>query len=153
MSQLFAAFGLDWRLLIINLINFGVLLVALRYFLYGPLTGMLESRRRKMIQGVEDADAASARLHEIEAAKSGILAEAGTEADHLLAKARAAAQEKERAIVAAAEAAAARTSAEAQKQAAELKSQAIEESKQEVAKLVVLGIEKLGMEKVMVATK
>ena len=44
---------------------------------------------------------------------------------------------------AAAEAAAARTTAEAAAAAAELKSQAIEESKQEVAKLVVLGMEKM----------
>lgn len=143
MSQLFAAFGIDWRLLIINLINFGVLLVALRYFLYGPLTTMLESRRQKVAQGVKDAEAAGVKLHETEEARTGILAEAGSEADEMLKKARLAAQEKERAIVASAEASAARIAAEAEKRAAELKAQALEESKQEVAKLVVLGVEKV----------
>ncbi len=143
MSQLFAAFGIDWRLLVINLINFGVLLVALRYFLYGPLTTMLENRRLKVQKGVEDANAAEARLREIEEARSGMLASAGSEADELLKKARAAAQEKERTLVAAAEAAAARTTAEAETRAKELKAQALEESKQEVAKLVVLGMERV----------
>ncbi|HEY5383514.1 MAG TPA: hypothetical protein VIJ88_03100, partial [Candidatus Paceibacterota bacterium] len=66
-----------------------------------------------------------------------------TEADEMLKKARTAAAERERALVAAAEAAAARTTAEAVKQALELKAQALEESKQEVAKLIVLGMEKM----------
>ncbi len=143
MQALVSAFGIDWRLLLIDGINFGLLLLALWYFLYGPLTGMLEARRQKVVQGVRDAEDAAAKLHDIEESRGGILASAGQEADELLKRARIAAQEKERVLVATAEAAAARTAAEAQKQALELKAQAIEESKQEVAKLVVLGMEKM----------
>lgn len=143
MSAVFAAFGIDWRLLLINSINFGLLLLALWYFLYAPLMRVLEERRQKVAGGVHDAEAAEIKLREIEAAKHGILAGAGAEADDLLKKARLAGQEKERALVAAAEAAAARINTDAQKQAAELKAQALEESKQEVAKLVVLGMEKV----------
>jgi F-type H+-transporting ATPase subunit b len=143
MSAVFAAFGIDWRLLLIDSINFGLLVLALWYFLYAPLMRVLEARRQKMAEGVHDAEQAAIKLREIEAAKSGILAEAGQEADEMLKKARKAAEEKERAMVAAAEAAAARTTTEAAAAAAELKVQAIEESKQEVAKLVVLGMEKM----------
>lgn len=143
MSAVFAAFGIDWRILLINSINFGVLLLALWYFLYGPLTSMLAQRRNKVAEGVRNAEEAGVKLREIEEAKSGILAAAGTEADDLLKKARASAQEKERALVASAEAAAARTTTEAESRAAELKAQALEESKQEVAKLVVLGVERV----------
>jgi F0F1-type ATP synthase membrane subunit b/b' len=46
-------------------------------------------------------------------------------------------------LVTAAEASAARTTKEAEAEAKELKAKALEESKQEVAKLVVLGMEKL----------
>ena len=143
MSAVFAAFGIDWRLLLIDSINFGVLLFVLWYFLYAPLTKILEARRQKVAEGVHDAEQAGIKLREIEAAKSGILADAGQEADELLRKARLAGAEKERALIVAAEAAAARTAGEAAVQAAELKAQAIEESKQEVAKLVVLGMEKM----------
>jgi F-type H+-transporting ATPase subunit b len=143
MQALVSAFGIDWRLLLIDGINFGLLLLALWYFLYGPLTAMLEARRQKVAQGVRDAEEAQVKLHEIEAARGGILANAGQEADELLKKARIAAQEKERTMIATAEAAAARTAKEAQMQALELKAQAIEESKQELAKLVVLGMEKM----------
>jgi len=143
MSAVFAAFGIDWRLLLIDSINFGILVLALWYFLYGPLTRVLEARRQKVAEGVHNAEQMEVKLHEIEAAKSGILAGAGQEADEMLKKARQAAEEKQRAIATAAEAAAARTTTEAAAAAAELKTQAIEESKQEVAKLVVLGMEKM----------
>src|SRR5581483_11095814 len=143
MSQLFLAFGIDWRLLLVNSINFGLLLWVLYHFLYGPLTRMLEERRLKVAKGVQDAHDAAERLKEIEAARAGMLANAGKEADEVLKTSREAALAQERAIKERAEAAAANVAREAQMQAAEEKARAIAESKQEVAKLVVLGIERM----------
>jgi len=142
MSAVFAAFGIDWRLLLIDSINFGVLLLALWYFLYEPLTKMLEARRQKVVQGVRDAEAAAAKLADIQQSRGALLSKAGAEADEVLAKARKAAEEKGRAMIAESEAAAAASLKEAEAQAAALKVQAIEESKKEVAKLVVLGMER-----------
>ena len=143
MQQVLVAFGIDWRLLLVNAVNFGVLMLVLWYFLYEPLTKMLEQRRQKVAEGVRDAESAKLELVEIEKSRSEILAQAGSEADDVLKKSRAAAQAKEREIVAAGEAAAAHTLREASAQAAELKIEAIEESKKEVAKMVVLGVEKM----------
>lgn len=143
MSDLFAAFGIDWRLLVINLINFGLLLAALWYFLYEPLTSMLETRRRKMAQGVADAEEAKRQLSEIEGSRAEMLAKAGSEADEVIASARVAAQQKGQEIVSASEASAQALLKDAEAQAIELKREAIEQSKQEVAKLIVLGMEKM----------
>jgi len=143
MNALFSAFGIDWHLLVINLINFGLMLVALWYFLYGPIVRMLEARRQKVAQGVIDAELAAERLAEIEASRAGTLAAAGREADEVLSRARKAALEKEKAQLAAGEAAAARIVADAETAAAEAKARAIAESRDEVAKLVVLGAEKI----------
>lgn len=142
MSALITAFGIDWRLLIVNIVNFGLLLFLLWYFLYAPIMRVLEERRTKVAQSIVDAEHAAERLTEIEASRSGILSQAGREADEVLAAARKAGTDKERELVAAGEAAAARIAAAAEAEAAELKAQAIAESKKEVAKLVVLGIEK-----------
>jgi F-type H+-transporting ATPase subunit b len=147
MDQVFAAFGVDWRLLIINLINFGILLTALWYFLYGPLTKMLASRRDTLAQGVADAEDAAARLRDIEASRASMIADAGKEADKLVADARQSASSKQKELIAAGEAAAASVVKSAEAQAQELKQQAIAESKQEVAKLIVLGMEKLAKQK------
>ena len=142
MSELFSAFGLDWRLLIVNIVNFGVLLFALQHFLYAPIVRVLEDRRQKVAQSVIDADIARERLSEIEASRGEVLASAGREADDVLAKARKAGSDKERELISSGEAAAARIVTAAEAEAAEQKARAIAESKQEVAKLIVLGIEK-----------
>ena len=106
MAQLFAAFGLDWRLLVINLINFVALLAVLYYFLYGPITKMLATRREKMAEGVRNADAAKERLSEIEASRAELLAQAGRDADDVMVSARAAARERGEEIVSASQASA-----------------------------------------------
>ena len=142
MGQVFAAFGIDWRLLIVNIVNFGILLLALLYFLYAPLLRILEERKQKVAQSVIDADAAKDALAEIQNSRAEVLSTAGKEADTMLASARAAASAREREIVAQAEAAAASVLRDAEAQAKEAKAQAIAESKQEVAKLIVLGMEK-----------
>ena len=142
MNELFAAFGIDWRLLIVNIINFGLLLTALWYFLYQPLTNMLESRKQRIAEGVENAAQAQHRLEEIESSRAEMLAKAGKEADDVLGQARAAAVTKQQELIAAGEASASALLKEAEAQAAEMKREAIEKSKQEVAKLIVLGIER-----------
>ncbi len=143
MDQLLTTFGIDWRLLVINIFNFGLLLVGLRYFLYKPLTDMLEKRRTAVAQGVHDAAAAKEQLQEIESSRAAVLSKAGKEADETLARARAAAAVKERELIAAAEVAAAAIVGGAEAAGKEMKEQAIQESKQEVAKLIVLGMEKI----------
>ena len=147
MNALLAAFGIDWRLLLINLLNFGILLWVLWYFLYTPLTKMLESRRQRMIEGVQNAAEAERRLAEIEHSRADRLAQAGTDADDVLAAARAAARVKQDELIAQGEASAANILSEAEAQAAEMKREAIAQSKQEVAKLIVLGMERTALSK------
>jgi len=143
MGAIFTTFGIDWHLLLINAVNFGLLLAGLTYFLYKPLGNMLEARRKAVAQGVADAEAATKKLGEIEHSKGEILAEAGKEADGIIAASRDTAASKAKEIMSQAEAAAARAVAQAQAQSSEMKARAIEESKQEVARMIVLGIEKL----------
>lgn len=142
MSAIFTTFGVDWHLLLIQGVNFGILLAGLTYFLYKPVTNMLEERRAKVAQGVRDAQAAEAKLAQIEGERAHTLAEAGREADALMSSVRSAATEKQREIVAKAQMTATAVLAEAEAQAAEAKVRAVAESKEEVAKLIVLGMEK-----------
>jgi N utilization substance protein A len=45
MEQLFTTFGVNWKLLVIQAVNFTVLLTALSYFLYRPLMKVLDDRK------------------------------------------------------------------------------------------------------------
>ncbi|MEK7547160.1 MAG: F0F1 ATP synthase subunit B [Patescibacteria group bacterium] len=141
MEKILTVFGIDWRLLVINAINFGLLLLALRYFLYGPIMAVLENRRQKISEGVRNADLAERKLKKIEASRAEILAQAGKEADELLTHGREGGMAKEKELVAAGEAAAESLLKDAESRAKEMKVQAIAESKEEVAKLIVLGME------------
>src|SRR3989338_10590859 len=88
MEKILDVFGIDWRLLVINAINFGILLLALRYFLYRPIMDMLEKRREKGAEGDKNAELAERELQETEAARVVVLSKAGKEADSLLAHGR-----------------------------------------------------------------
>ncbi len=104
MSQLFAAFGIDWRLLIIQAINFGVLLTALSYFLYKPITSMIDERREKIAEGMRQAEAAGRNLQAAKVEGEGIVGAAAREAEALSLSARQRADDKGMEIVRAAEA-------------------------------------------------
>lgn len=142
MESILHTFGIDWRLLAINMVNFGLLMLGLWYFLYGPVMRMLEERRQKVAKGVEDAEAAGRAREEIEGERSGVLAQAAQEADEALARARTAAAARERELVEEAAKRAEAIVAQAEAQASEAKAKAIAESRDEVAKLIVLGMEK-----------
>ena len=93
MSAILTTFGIDWRLLLIDSINFGVLLVGLTYFLYTPILKMLEERRKKIAEGVEAAKKSQVKLAEIEGERTSKLREAAAEADDLIQSARLAASQ------------------------------------------------------------
>lgn len=142
MDSILHTFGIDWRLLLINMINFGLLMLGLWYFLYGPVMKMLEERRQKVLKGVQDAEAATRARQEIESERSGVLAKAAQEADEAMSRARAAASAREQEIVDEAGKRAEAIVAQAEAQAKEEKQKAVAESREEVAKLIVLGMEK-----------
>ena len=142
MSKILDVFGIDWRLLAVNIVNFGILLYLLKRFAYGPIMSALEARRQKVSEGVRNADLAERKLKKIEASQDEILTKAGKEADALLARGREAGMAREKELILEGEAAVTSLIKDAESQAKEMKAQAIAESREEVAKLIVLGMEK-----------
>src|SRR3989338_1664257 len=120
MAQVLSVFGIDWRLLLINAVNFFLVLVALWYFLYAPMMKMLDARREKVAQGVRDAQDAAHALTEIERSRTEVLTAAGKGSDALGDAARAAGAGKERELVQKGEAAAAVILRDTEAQASEL---------------------------------
>jgi len=54
--ELLTKLGIDWRLLIAQLVNFLILVLILYKFLYKPLLKMLEGRKEKIEKGLRDAE-------------------------------------------------------------------------------------------------
>ena len=143
MEQVLTTFGIDWRLLLINAFNFGLLLTVLWYFLYAPIMRMLEDRRTKIASGVKSAEEAEQKLKEISSEKKSILASASHDAEEMLAKAKEVGKHKEQELVKEAHEKSAKIVEEATMRAEDAKRRALAESKEEVARMVVLGAEKI----------
>lgn len=60
MSDLIHNLGIDWKLLIAQLINFAILFFVLRRFAFRPLLALLDKRREKVVEGERVAAALAA---------------------------------------------------------------------------------------------
>lgn len=54
--ELLQKLGIDWRLLIAQLVNFLILAILLYKLLYKPILGILENRKEKIEKGLKDAE-------------------------------------------------------------------------------------------------
>lgn len=143
MQEIIDTFGVDWRLLIIQAANFGLLLLVLWYFLYDPLLGLIEKRRSKIEEGVKNAERAEKKLKAIESEREGVITNATREAEVIVSLAKERGGTKEQEIIQNAQEKSERILNEAQKKAEESKRQAIAESQSEIARLAVLSAEKV----------
>jgi len=143
MEQLIEAFGIDVRLIFIQVFNFGILLAVLTYYLYKPVLRMLDERQKKIAQGLEDAKKAEAALAVAEEEKKHIIASANTEAEAMAQRATEHAAQKAEHIVSDAHKKAEQVIKDAAGRSSEMKAQALKESEAEIAKLAVLAAEKV----------
>ena len=54
--ELLAKLGVDWKLLIAQIVNFTILLAVLGVFVYKPLLNLLDDRRERIRKAMEDAE-------------------------------------------------------------------------------------------------
>ncbi len=87
------ALGLDGRLLGAQIVNFLILLVILRYFLYRPIVALLNKRRETIESSLRKAEEIEERYKKFEIEHAEQLTEAKTEVAEMLAQAKAAAEE------------------------------------------------------------
>ena len=147
MQELFAAFGLDIRLLLIQALNFGILLVVLWKFLYTPVLKMIDERRGKIAEGVQKAEAADRELADADTEGKGIVASASKDAESIVASSRARAAQQADEIAKQAQERADQLLADAQMRADEAKRQALSAGEKEIARAAMLAAEKILKEK------
>jgi F-type H+-transporting ATPase subunit b len=147
MESLIHAFGIDARLIAIQILNFAVLAVALSYFLYKPILRIVKEREEKIKAGIRDAEAAAASLQEAENQKNEVLSGAHKEAESVMARAKESAKSEAADIVKEAEKAAANKIRLGEERGAVLAEEARRESEAEIARLDVLAAAEVLQEK------
>ena len=143
MEQILHAFGIDGKLIIIQIINFAILAGALWYFLYTPVFKILDERETKIKKGIDDARKAEVSLTEAEHKKNELIHDARKEAVAIVQQGVSHGEEKQRSIVDEANQKIARQLAQATLDAEYIKENARKESEAEIAKLAILGAEKI----------
>lgn len=143
MESLIQAFGVDLRLIIIQVINFAVLAGLLSYLLYKPVLKILNDREEKIKQGLDDAEAAAKARENAEEERKSIVKAAHEEATAVSQRSEQSAKEKALEIVAAAENEASNKIKLAEERSTALAEEARRQSEQEIAKLAVLATEKV----------
>jgi F-type H+-transporting ATPase subunit b len=130
-------FGFNTSLFISQIISFCIVAFLLHRFAYKPILQVLEERRRRIEEGLANAEKIKAELARTEAARREVLDQANTQANKLIEEARAAAarvqeQETQKAI-----AAAEQIIVKAREAAAADHARMLAELKREVGRLVV----------------
>lgn len=143
MEEVFNAFGLDAKLIVIQIVNFSILLLALWYFLYTPILNIINERHKKIEQGVQDAENAREKLSRAEEEQQEIITNAHSKADAIVAKSKDHAELKGSEILHEAQEKSERVIEDARQKADVLKQEAQKESEEAVAKMAVLAAEKV----------
>lgn len=149
--EVLAKLGIDGKLLLAQAINFAVLFWVLRRFAYQPMLDFLEKRAIRIEQGLKDAEAAKAKLGEMEEKEKSVLLQARTEAKNIIALAETAAKKRDAERALETEARVKQLLSEAEMKIREEKEKAMASAKAEIGALVMLSVEKILREKVDVA--
>jgi len=96
---LIKALGIDGRILLAQLFNFAILVFVLWRFAYKPVLNILEERRSKIDQGLDDAEEAAERLRLAEEESRQILIKARQDASQIIEKSQQQAELRQREII------------------------------------------------------
>ncbi len=143
MQEIIHAFGIDWRLIVIQIFNFGLLVGVLWYFLYTPILNLLSEREEKIKKGIDDAENAARTFREADTEKVLILKNAHSEAGQIVSRGTQYAEEKAQAMLSETSEKILKQLEVAKAEAAEIRAKTLKESESEIAKLAILGAEKV----------
>ena len=88
MDSLIDTFHIDWRLIIAQMVNFGIVIIVLYKFAIKPLGKLMEDRSAKIAGGLTDAKKHKELLGETEAEYKKVIAEARKESQELISVAK-----------------------------------------------------------------
>ena len=137
------ALGIEWTLLLAQMVNFGILIILLRMFLYQPVLNMLNARKERIAQSMKDAERVSAAAREAEQEKAKVLEQARREAQEIRAQATRDAEKIAQDVRGRADQEATEIRMKAQADAAKQVELALADANKQIADLAILATEKL----------
>lgn len=128
---------------IFAIINFIVLVVVLKVFLYKPVCKMLDARKEEVVNNLNSAEEAKLEAQKLRDEYAAQIQNARTEAQGIINQAAKVGEQTKADIVSEAREEAARLTAKAQDEIAREKTEALNEIRNEIADLAVLAASKV----------
>ncbi|MBI2041561.1 MAG: F0F1 ATP synthase subunit B [Candidatus Nealsonbacteria bacterium] len=135
--------GIDWKLLLFQVVNFLLLFFILRKVLYKPILNFLEARRKKIEEGLAKSEKFEEEWQKIKDVQKESLAKTEREAFAIIEKARSFAEKKEKDILALAQQKSDKIAEEAKREILREKEKIMAEVKKETADFIVFTTEKI----------
>src|SRR4051794_18964581 len=130
-------------LMVWTIVAFLITLFVLRRYAFGPVQKMIDTRREKIRQSIEEADRARDEAHELLAEHKRLIGQAKSEAEEILADARRVADSQRERVREETEADRQRRLEETRRQIEQATQQALGEIRAEVGRLSLLAAEKI----------
>ncbi len=143
MQKIVSVFGINWKLLLIQGVNFGLLLAILYRYLYRPVLAMVDTRRAKIENAIKDAEKAEHELGQAEVEKMRILREATQKGGAIIDMAKKHAEGEEHTMMKDAHRKVVHLLSEAERRVAREREEMMEKVEREVARMAVLAAEKV----------
>ena len=137
------ALGINLGYLIVQILNFLIVLVVLRAWVFKPIMGLFESRRAKISQGLEDARVAAEARANAEKEAREIIARAEAEKQQKVRDASTQAEQTVKDMIAQAEVQAAKIHENTQTEIAQERNQILADVRGQVAALAMSATQKL----------
>ncbi len=141
MSELIHSLGIDWHILVAQMINFAILFAVLLKFVYKPVIKLLDDRRAGVLVALKNEEKATASLAAADSDREKILAQARLDSVALLEASKRDADEMKKKMLIAAKEEVAKMHVESEKRLREERARLITEVKGEVGSLLVSTIE------------
>jgi F-type H+-transporting ATPase subunit b len=138
-----AALGVNLGFFLFQVFNFGIVLVLLYAWAYKPIINMLETRKKKIAQGIEDARIAAEARANAEKDARDIIAKAQSEATQKVREATERAESAAREVMAQTETAAAKAREDALAEAAQERDRVLADVRGQVAALAMAATQRL----------
>lgn len=141
MDAILHAFGVNWKLLVVQILNIGVLLFLFHRYVYPPLFRIVEERQKKIEDGLRGAKEVEIEKNNLVVEKDRILASARKEGDTIVKDIRARTSSESAELIRDAEGRAAKILADSEAQGLRRKEEIVNASREELARVAVKAAE------------
>ena len=137
------AFGLNGKIFVAQLVNFGLVLLVLWRFAYRPIVNMLEARSEKIEKSVKQAEEIEARMNASEVERDEMMKKARLTAQEVAKKAQEDAEARTKAMGEKARAEVEKIVVQGKAQLASEREEMLSQVRKEVAQMAILAAEKI----------